>query len=231
MNPSSPQLSLPPTKKSHLAVELDGLLGALLLISLIFGFAYFSKANDYKNNVNSKIAVAVTAAQKTQAAALNAKYTAAAAAPYKTFTGSSTYGSITFSYPKTYSAYVDTTDTNEPINGYFYPDTVPGIQSGAAFALRVELSENDYATVVSQYNSQITDGTVTSAAYVPPKMVGVANVTTGTLLTGAISQDATQTGAMLIIKVRDKTLQIYTESPDFESDFNSIVLPSLTFVP
>ena len=33
----------------------------------------------------------------------------------KTFTGSSTYGSITFKYPNTWSSYVDQTNTSEPI--------------------------------------------------------------------------------------------------------------------
>ena len=54
------------------------------------------------------------------------------------------------------------------------------------------------------------------------------------MINGPITQDQNgngQTGAMLIIPVRDKTLQIYTESSDYLSDFNNIVLPSLTFVP
>jgi hypothetical protein len=36
---------------------------------------------------------------------------------------------------------------------------------------------------------------------------------------------------MVVIKVRDKTLKIYTESTDYMSDFNDIVLKNLTFSP
>jgi hypothetical protein len=36
---------------------------------------------------------------------------------------------------------------------------------------------------------------------------------------------------MLVIKVRDKTLEISTESNDYLNDFNNIILASLTFVP
>jgi hypothetical protein len=35
----------------------------------------------------------------------------------------------------------------------------------------------------------------------------------------------------VVIKVRDKTLKIYTESPQYLSDFNNIVLKSLSFAP
>jgi hypothetical protein len=36
---------------------------------------------------------------------------------------------------------------------------------------------------------------------------------------------------MVIIKVRDKTLEIYSESADYQDDFNNIVLASLSFAP
>jgi len=36
---------------------------------------------------------------------------------------------------------------------------------------------------------------------------------------------------MLIIRVRDKTLKISTQSNDYLNDFNNIILSSLTFAP
>jgi hypothetical protein len=45
------------------------------------------------------------------------------------------------------------------------------------------------------------------------------------------NQDQTQRGTLLAIKVRDKTLQIYTEAADFSKDFNNTVLATLTFAP
>jgi len=62
-------------------------------------------------------------------------------------------------------------------------------------------------------------------------MKGTTNVVAGTYLNGQINQhDQDQRGAMVVIKVRDKTLQIYTESNDYLNDFNQ-VLSSLTFAP
>jgi hypothetical protein len=98
--------------------------------------------------------------------------------------------------------------------------------------LRVELLNSDYSQVLQQLNSQITTGVLTAKAYVPPKLNGVANVTPGTYLSGQVNpSDPTQNGNMLIIKVRDKTLKVYTESQEFQSDFNNTVLASLTFAP
>lgn len=166
-------------------------------------------------------------AKATQKIELQKQFDEASKLPYKTYSGSATYGSITFNYPKTWSVYVDE-NSSQPLNAYFYPDVVPGLQTKIAFALRVELVNSDYASVLTLHDAQITDGTLKARAYVPPKMQGVANIQPGVRLDGTISQD--KQGAMVVMKVRDKTLTIYAESKDFVSDFNT-VLESLTFAP
>lgn len=208
------------------------ILVLLLVGAIAFGAWAYSGKQDYKNNTQAKIDSAVDAAKKTQADQLNAQFDQANKSPYKVFSGSPTYGTISFNYPKSWSAYVDTSQDNEPINGYFYPDTVPGIQSKSAFALRVELVQTDYSDVIQQLSNQMQQGNLTARAYTPPKLAGVANVQPGTLFTGAINnQDQTQRGSALIIKVRDKTLEVYTESDSFLPDFNNTILSSLTFAP
>lgn len=208
------------------------ILVILLIAAVVFGVWAFKGRQDYKDNSDARVAAAVDAAKKTQAAQLQAQFDQQSKAPYKVFTGSATYGSITFNYPKTWSAYVDTTSSSEPINGYFHPGVVPGAQSNTAFALRLELVNTDYSQVIQQMSSGITQDTVTAKAYTPPKLNGVANVQAGTLFTGQINQqDSSQNGTMLVIKVRDKTMEIYTESNNYLSDFNNIIMPSLTFAP
>ncbi len=207
------------------------ILVILLIASLVFGGWAFSKMHSYKNDADKIAATKVDAAKKAQASQLQAQFAEQSKSPGKTFQGSPTYGSLSFDYPKTWSAYVDTSSASEPINGYFHPDTVPGLQTKTAYALRVELLNTDYTQLLQQFNSQITQGSITSKAYVPPKMQNVANVTAGSYLSGQInSQDQTQSGTMVIIKVRDKTLQIYTESNQYLADFSNI-LNSLTFAP
>jgi len=216
------------TKKTVIII----VLALLLVASLAFGLQQSSKAKDYKVVSDQEISAAVAAANKTQAAQLQAQFDEQSKSPNKSFHGSTTYGSVTFDYPKTWSAYVDTSSSSEPINGYFYPDTVPGIQSKTAYALRVELVNIDYSQVMQQFNSKITQGLVTAKAYTPPKLQGMTNVVAGTLMNGQVNnQDQTQRGTMLAIKVRDKTLEIYTEAADFSKDFNNTVLATLTFAP
>ena len=205
------------------------LLSVLLIIALIFGFTQFSKARDYKDNTDKKINQALAA--KASQLQSQAQQAFNAANTYK-YQVSATYGSVAFSYPKAWSAYIDTTNSGEPVNGYFNPRVVPSIQGDTAFALRVELTGDDYSQVLGNYSSSISDGTIKAKAYLPPKMKGVANAVPGTYLSGHINTgNQDQTGAMMIIKVRDKTLQVYTESAKYLNDFNNIVLAGLTFAP
>jgi len=204
----------------------------LLIAALVFGGWAFKGMRDYKNNSDQKSAAAVAAANKKLTDQLQAQFAQEGKSPTKTFRGSATYGSVTFKYPKTWSAYVDTTNSSEPINAYFNPVEVPGVQSGAAYALRVELVNQDYSQVIQQLNSNINSGRLTAKAYMPPKLKGVANVSPGIYFSGQVNvQDQSQKGYMLVIRVRDKTLQIYTESQEYQSDFNDIVLKSLSFAP
>ncbi len=223
---------LSPKSSGGKGVVVSVILVILLLCSLIFGAWAYSQMLDYKNNSDKKAAVAAAASANAAQKIQKTKDEEAAKSPYKVMASTPTYGSITFAYPKNWSAYVDTTNTSEPINGYFHPDVVPGTQSKTAFALREELVTADYAQVLQQYNSSIQHGQVTAKAYMPPRMQGVANAVPGTYFSGQINpQDKTQNGAMLVIRVRDKTLEIYTQSTQFISDFNNIILASLKFLP
>jgi hypothetical protein len=226
-----PQPAYPPSNGGKQTLIIAALV-LLLIGSLGFGYWAYSNGQDYKKNSDQKSARAVAQAEALQKTQLQAQFDEQSKSPTKTFTGSPNYGSVTFSYPKTWSAYVDTSNTGEPINGYFHPDIVPGTQSKTAYALRVDLLNSDYSQVVSQLTSNISSGNITSKSYLPPKLKGASNVAPGVYLSGHINPaDQTQNGNMLIIKVRDKTLQIYTDSVDFQNDFNNIVLSSLTFAP
>ncbi len=217
---------------SRSKTAIIAILVVLLVGSLAFGAWAYTQMQDYKTKSDKKSVAAVAAAKKTQTKQLLSQFTEQSKSPYKLFKGSATYGSVSFSYPKIWSAYIDTSNSSEPINAYFYPNEVPGTLSKTAYALRVELLNSDYSQVLQQLNSQITTGVLTAKAYVPPKLNGIPNVTAGTYLSGQVNpSDPTQNGNMLVIKVRDKTLKVYTESQEFQSDFNNTVLASLTFAP
>ncbi len=205
------------------------LLSIILFVAVVFGFWAFASRSDYKDNSDKKVAAAVKVAEAKGAADQQAKDAEANKQPYKTYNGSPTYGSVSFNYAKTWSGLVDTSQSDAPINGYFYPDVIPGIATTTPMALRVELVADDYASVISQYESNVSSGDVKASAYIPPKMQGVEHVTSGLRFDGKL--DDNKQGSMVIIKVRDKTLKISTESKDFVNDFHTTVPPSLTFLP
>lgn len=213
------------------------LLNIILVLALIgagaFAWSLYQQNQDYKTKFDAKVQEEVAKAKAAQQTELNQKFAEREKSPNKTFKGSATYGSIQFKYPKTWSAYVDQSSSNSPINGYFFPDVVPSTtrstQSPTAFALRLELLDTDYDQVVKQFDSLITQGNLKASAYVPPQMKGKHDVQTGIKFDGQIEQNLN--GSMVIIKVRDKTLKIYTESNKYLDDFNNTVLKTLTFSP
>jgi hypothetical protein len=217
------------SKKPIALIITAAVLGLALVGSLVFGVWAFSGRQDYKNNSDKKSSTAVAAAKSAQAKELQAQFDQQSKNPYTVYQGPVTYGSIGFNYPKTWSAYVDESSSTEPINGYFHPNRVPGLQSGSAFALRVELVNTAYNQVIQSFSSQIKAGKLTAEAYMPPQMSGVANAQTGTRFDGQIVQN--QRGSMVVIQVRDKTLEVYTESNNYLDDFNNTILSSLKFTP
>lgn len=228
MNPQqSGPVSYNSQSGSGKGVFVTVLLVILLVASLAFGGWAYSQMRSYKNDTDKKISVALANAKQAQAKELQDNFDKT---NVKQFSGSPTYGSVSFNYPKTWSAYVDTSNSSEPINAYFHPDQVPGISSQTAYALRLELVSTDYSQVVQQFSSGLSQGTVTAKAYLPPKLNGVANVQPGTLFSGQIN-GSNQNATLLAIKVRDKTLEISTQSRDYLNDFNSVILPSLSFAP
>lgn len=226
-----PQQQLPtlPAKKSSLPLFI---LILLFLAALVFGVWAFSSRQSIQKQANTKLATAQTTLQKAQAA--QAKATADNESPYKTYTGNPTYGSLSFKYPKNWSAYIDETGSSQPLEAYFYPTQVPAITSNTAFALRVELVSDDYASVLSDFDSSVQSGAVRASAYLPPKLKGVANAQVGTRFDGAVNKDPSgndQIGSLVILKVRDKTLEVYTESTAYLTEFNKVVLATLTYNP
>lgn len=206
-----------------IAVLSLGLFGALF-----FGFKFYGQSQLYKKDVDKIVATEVQKATAKQASKLNAEFEQKQKLPNKNYTAPATYGSISFSYPKTWSAYINDSNSSQPINGYFHPDYVPAA-AATAYALRIELLNSAYAQVLQQYDSQIKTGKLKAAAYIPPKMTGAANVQPGIKLDGALS--TTQSGSMVILKIRDKTLKISTLSSNYLADFNNTILPTLSFTP
>ncbi|MEJ0073756.1 MAG: hypothetical protein WDN27_06870 [Candidatus Saccharibacteria bacterium] len=209
------------------------LLPLVLLLVLFLGAVGFSvwaygSQQDYKNNTDAKIATAVAADKQSVQAADAKQYAEAAKSPLKSYTGPDAYGSVKVEYPKTWSAYVDTSSSSTPLDAYFHEDYVPSTQSKLTYNLRVQVDTQSYDNVLSQYASKVKNGTVTATPYSLPNVTGV----TGTMLAGNIfNSSQSGAGTIVLLPLRANTLEIWTESNDYLSDFNTYILPNLTFSP
>lgn len=214
--------------------EMNVLIFPVALLAILFigtaGFAYwaYSGRQDYKNNSDAKVAAAVQSNTQYVQSQDAKQYAEAAKNPLKVFTGPDAYGSVKVSYPKTWSAYVDTTNSNAPLDAYFHYDFVPSTQSQQTYNLRVQVNSQSYSNVLNQYNELIKSGKVTAAPYSLPKVSSIV----GTKLTGSVLLENTQgVGTMILIPLRSTTLEVWTESNDYLPDFNNYILPNLTFSP
>lgn len=196
----------------------------LLLIAVIFGLWAFAGRQDYKNNADQKIANAVKVAKQQQQLADNQTFNEAAKQPLKSYVGPATYGSVTLKYPKTWSAFITAGQSDSPLNGYFYPDYIPDLQT-TSFALRVQVVSSSYAQQMQNFTSQVSSGKVKISAYTAPKVPG----TLGSRIDGAV--DTNKQGIMVLFPIRDKTLKIWTEADSFRADFLNNILPNITFSP
>lgn len=193
-----------------------------ILVLILGGFSVWAYMNykDQKNNVDAKITVAVAEAKQEQSEVDQIAFTEQEKLPTRQLVGPSDLGQVRFSYPKTWSVYLDENGSGGDYEAYLYPLVVPPVDSETAFALRVSIEDDSYEDVIDDYSKDIEEGLLKASP------ITISNVN-GTRLDGSFSDIAT--GSMVIFKIRDKTLMVYTESTDFESDFNNIILPSLEF--
>jgi hypothetical protein len=206
----------------------------LVLVTLaLFGIAAFAyssygQAQDYKNNVDQKVAAAVTVAEQKVSDQKDKVFAEKSKSPYVTYNGPAEYGSLKIQYPRTWSAYVDapTGQTGRPINGYFFPGQVPSVtDQNNSFALRFNISAQAYDIVVKPFEAKVKSGAVTIQPYQSPNIPN----TIGVRVDGAVAQN--KQGSMIILPYRDKTLQMWTESKDYVSDFNNVILPNFSLIP
>ena len=200
----------------------------LLFGAIVFGIWAYMGVQDYKANMEPKVAAAVEVAKKEISTTKDNELAEREKSPLKRYSGSATYGSVGISYPKTWSAYVDesgTGDSSNPLNGYFHPNFVPGVQESSSFALRVQVVPTSYSEELKQFDSLVTEGKVKISAYSAPKVAGIV----GVRVDGQIINE--KKGSMVLFPLRDKTLKVWTEADQFVGDFNNSVLPNLTFIP
>lgn len=200
---------------------VNGLVVTIIGLSVLFvgmsAFAIWAFINydDYKTNVDSKVSIAVAEAKKEQAEADEVKFAEREKEPNRLFVGPDDYGRLTFSYPKTWSAYVaKDTSKGGSFEAYLHRDVVPPVSNQQQYMLRVLIEDTDYDQVVKQYESLVKKGDLRTST-------SSSDGNTGTRLDGNFTKDVR--GAAVIYKVRDKTVTLRTDADQFKPDFEQII--------
>lgn len=206
----------------------------LILVTIILfavaGFAYYAYGQSlhYKNDVDAIVGQKVDAAKQEVSDQKDKDFAQKEKSPYVEYDGPSEYGSVKILYPRTWSGYVETADGNsgKPINGYFMPGQVPSTKdANNSFALRMTVTDTQYDSIMKTFQSSAKSGKVTVQPYRSPN---IAN-TVGARVDGEVVSK--KQGSMIVLPYRDKTLQLWTESTDYQADFNNIILPNFSLQP
>lgn len=205
----------------------------VLVTVLLFGvaavaFTSYNQAQEYKNDVEQKIQVAVDKNTEEVSATKDKDFAERSKSPFNRYDGPASYGALRILYPKSWSAYVSEprNRNNKPVDGYFSPGVVPTYNDILnTFALRVVVEQQVYETVLKPYQAKVKDGKITARPYQSPNVPNIV----GTRIDGEIIDK--KQGAMIIMPMRDKTLRLWTESKDFVPDFENIILPNFSFTP
>jgi len=197
-----------------------------LFMALGFGLWAYSGRQDYKNNTDAKVAAAVEVAKQQTATEKDNEFIEREKEPLKVYQGPSSYGTISMQYPKTWSAYVDESGKgSNGVDGYFQPNFVPGVSSGANYATRLQVVNRTYADELKAHDGTVKQGTTKASPYQPPNVNNVV----GTQLTGELGDN--KSGVMVLLPLRDKTIRLWTESDQYVNYFNKYVLPNFKYVP
>ncbi len=227
----TPSPSYPLMGKSQKQKGFNWLLVPLGLFVVLFlgaagaAVSINSQKEDYKNNVDQKVAAAVETAEQRVSDEKEKEFLEREKNPYRKYAGPATFGSLEIVYPKTWSAAIDEGAGNIPVDGSFHPNFVPSKGSKTALALRVQILEQPYNQLLSRFESDTKKGTVRISPFRAAKVPSVL----GARIDGEVANGFK--GSMVMFPLRDKTIQITTLSQQFVGDFDNIILPNILFIP
>jgi hypothetical protein len=205
----------------------------LLMLGLGGGFFWaYTQMNEYKNDVDGKISVAVDAAKTEQKETLTKQFDEDYKKPHDVFTGPANYGSVSFEYPKTWSVYVenDGSDAASGYTAYFNPKFVSRISDTTPYALRVVITNVSFQDATSNIRDAINSGaklTATNVRLTDASDDPSSNYGKGLRIDGQFRE--TINGSAVYFDIRGRTLEVFTDHQSFMNDYNNIILKTLKY--
>ena len=215
----------------HKGVVDGWMISTIGLIVLVLGLGSLAiwswlQYNEAKTDIEGKIALAEAQAKKVQADEDEEKFAEREKEPRREFSSPDEYGRLSFTYPKTWSVYVDkdptagSTTAREYV-AYLHPVVVPSVGvRDQRFAVRVSILNENYDTYLKKYDRFLKDGKLKSTTI----NVDGENAVR---LDGNFSD--TIRGSAIIFKIRDKTAVVQTDADTFKHDYNALI-KTITFI-
>ena len=97
--------------------------------------------------------------------------------------------------------------------------------TSASFALRLNVVNKSYEQELKSYDSLVKAGKVKVTAFRAAKVPQAL----GVRIDGQI--ESKKTGSRILLPLRDKTIEIWTESDQYKADFDTYVVPSISYTP
>lgn len=197
-------------------------ISVIVIVGLaIFGLWSFISLRSEQSSLDERVAAAVLEAEQQKAAELEVEFEERSKLPNKTFIADSAVGSLSITYPKTWSGIVKESSGQTPLDATFHPDYVPD-SANIAYALRVQVVETDYEDEVAKLQSRVEKGVLS----VRPLVVAGEK---GLRYDGELKQDVA--GSLVLLPLRDKTIKVWTESEAYRSDFTNTIVKNLDYEP
>lgn len=208
--------------KKNIYIALIALVSLLAIVGVV-GFIWSYNEMTYFRDSSDEIAYrAAEDAKKQQYISDEELCAEKMKQPYKEFTGPADLGSITFNYPSTWSVYNVKSD-NSGYETVFYPDVIPTVSKDTPLALRLEVINKNYEAELKTYDSDVKNGKLKALP------ITTENKQEGVQFNGRVNED--YTSSFILLKLRDKTIRIQTDTDKFLGDFDDIILPSFEFLP
>jgi hypothetical protein len=196
------------------------------IVGLVGYLSASSEIERYQTQSDVIVNEAVSAAKVAQKEEDTAHFFEEAKKPYAEYAGLSDFGSIRFSYPKTWSVYNSKLDQT----GYeavFHPGVVPVLSDTAPMSLRITVVNKQYEAVLKEYEAFLTTGQLRASVANVGQTDSFAGYE-GIRFDGAINETLVD-GSIVVLKLRDKTILVRTDGVDWASDFNDIVLATFRY--
>lgn len=188
------------------------------IVAIVFVVLYiqiYIEWDAVSTDVDGQITRAVAVAREETASEMEEEFAEREKYAYKEFTGPIDYGSFHFEYPKTWSVYIAKDAANGgDFEAYFNPGEVQPVSSSSINALRLRIRDTSFDSVAKTYESSIKSGKLE----LKTQTIGgvLANVYTGEI-------SSKLRGAIMLLKLRDKTVMLQTDAELFMDDFYRVL--------